>query len=663
MAVKNNKDSLAGTKIQAVSKEGEKPEIGIKTDSTFLDNIIDAGVAQALDLSVLQGFSTVAQTREKIYQLIDTMSQDSTLAAVLETYSEDVCEPNDQGKVVWCESSDADVAKNVNFLLDCLNVDKHSYSWVHSLIKYGDVYLRLYRQSDYEADEKKLFGEGNSQGVKNLNEEILDDSYNKFIDKDKKDAGKTNLKEDVNLQIHAKEDHYVHYAEMVSNPGEIFELTKFGKSVGYVQAPLRVQTNFSSEDATLSASFTKYKVRKSDVNIYPATEFVHGYMEDNSSRTPEEVNIYFDGDLSDLDSTSKIPPLSYKVRRGQSLLYNQFKNWRELSLLENSVLLNRITKSSIIRTVLVEVGDMPKEKVGPYLAKIKSLIEQKSAINTGSSMQEYTNPGPVENNVYLPVHNGQGSITTTQIGGDVDPKKLTDIEHFQDKLFGGLRVPKQFFGITDDSTGFNGGTSLTILSSSYGKAIKRIQNTYCQMLTDVVNLMLLDAGYDSYINKFTLRMQTPVTQEEVDKRTNSDNRIRYVSDVMSQLSDIQDVPSRLKILKSLLSSVVNDPEVIDIIQRQITKLENEAKAAAAKNPVEGEEAGAPDKEEMPEPLPSFGGLAEEGPAPVGEEEIPPAEGSEEITAGAEAAPEEEAAGEESYMPSPAELGVNLVNNK
>ena len=47
----------------------------------------------------------------------------------------------------------------------------------------------------------------------------------------------------------------------------------------------------------------------------------------------------------------------YTVRRGQSLLYNVFKIWRELSLLENSMLLNRVTKSSIIRVVNVEIGD------------------------------------------------------------------------------------------------------------------------------------------------------------------------------------------------------------------------------------------------------------------------------------------------------------------
>jgi hypothetical protein len=67
--------------------------------------------------------------------------------------------------------------------------------------------------------------------------------------------------------------------------------------------------------------------------------------------------------------------LTYTVKRGQSLLYNVYKTWRELTLLENSLLLNRVTKSSIIRIIGVEVGDMPKESVGPHLMGIKNMIE------------------------------------------------------------------------------------------------------------------------------------------------------------------------------------------------------------------------------------------------------------------------------------------------
>ena len=120
-------------------------------------------------------------------------------------------------------------------------------------------------------------------------------------------------------------------------------------------------------------------------------------------------------------------------------------------------------------------------------------------------MNEYTNPGPVENTIYMPVRGEQGSINISQIGGDVNVTGLEDLKYFTNQLFGALRIPKQYLGMTDDETGFNGGTSLALVSSRYAKTIKRIQSTLCNMITDIINLFLLDKGLDNYVNKFQIR--------------------------------------------------------------------------------------------------------------------------------------------------------------
>ena len=285
------------------------------------------------------------------------------------------------------------------------------------------------------------------------------------------------------------------------------------------------------------------------------------------NRTEETVDIFLDSD----DSNST--PLSYTVKRGQSVFYNLYKIWRELNLLENSLLLNRLTKSSIVRILNVEVGDMPKEQVGPHLLGIKNLIEQKTAINTGTSLNEYNNPGPIENNIYVPVHNGQGAISTQEISGDLNVTGLADIDYFKNKYFGSLRIPKQYFGETDDATGFNGGTSLSITSSRYAKMIKRIQNTLIQAITDVINILLIDKNLNSYINKYQLHMQPPTTQEELDRRDNMSTKVGIATDIMNLLDSIEDSDAKLKILKSLLSNIVDDNEIINIIQEQIEKIE------------------------------------------------------------------------------------------
>lgn len=533
-------DSIYGNKIKKVTPEGKESDVGIS--DVMYDNIIQSGINSTLDLSGINSLSQQATTRNEMYNIYDTMCEDGQISAVIKTYAEDATQRNTEGNIVWATSNDSNIAYLINYYIDSLNIDKNIYKWAYSLCKYGDLYIRLYRESEYD---DAIFGKKNR-----------------------------NLTEDVKIKAFKKNDKYAHYVEMVTNPAEMFELTKFGKTVGFIKSPVdgvivRSQNNIDFMNYA-------YKFKRNDITIYPPTEFVHAAIEDNVSRYEESVNIF----LNDSDYDNDNNAYSYTVKRGQSLLSNVYKTWRELQLLEASVLLNRVTKSSIVRLINVEVGDMPKENVAKTLMGIKQMIEQKAAINKGSGMSEYTNPGPIENNVYVPTHDGVGAISTTQIGGDVDVKSLADLEWYLNKLYGSLQVPKNFFSQNDDAAGFNGGQSLTIISSRYAKTVKHVQNILTQLLKDIFNLILLDKGLDSYINNFEVHIQPPVTQEDIDRMENQSTKVQLSRDIMDMLSDIEDAPARLKILKSLMKNIVTDPDIIKELDEQIEL------AIAEKEPVE-----------------------------------------------------------------------------
>lgn len=600
------------------------PETGIDTNKTLLNNIIGAAEIGSLDISSIDALSQSAQNREQSYELIDSMAQDDVIAAVLETYAEDIVQTNDKGNIVWIESDDTKILEYTSWLLESLNVDKHIYQWAYCLVTYGDVYLRLFRKSDVEDD---LLFKNNSR-TKQLNESII-------YPKDPSESTKSKLNEETKVRIYEDNDPYITYVQMVDNPGEMFDLQKFGKTHGYIKTPIRVIQQTTDE---LYNYLTRYKLNQSQVEIFDAMTFVHGCLENTSQRQPETVEIYLDN-LDKNDATVKDSMTSsYSVKRGQSILYNSFRIWRELNLLEMSALLNRLTKSSVVRVLNVDVGDMPKEQVQNFMQRLKEKIEQKIAVNTGNGISEYTNPSPIENTIYVPTHGGQGSINVTTIGGDFDPKSLVDIEYFRDKLFGSLKVPKQFYGFTEDGAGFNGGQSLTILSSRYGKSIKNLQNILAQMITDLINLFLIDRHLDNYVNKFKVRMQEPVTQEELDRRTNTDNRLRYVGDLMGQLNDIDDKAIKLKIYKSLLGNVINDPEIISYIQDYIDTIDTNSNddTKLKLEDTESQDAGF-DLEPKNETLPSD----------IESKELILEADSDE---------------DDSYLPSPDELGLDLTSN-
>ena len=549
-----------GTKINAVPVPDT--EIGVDTANEFFKDIANLGESASIDISSLNTFTQLSQNRETLYQVLDTMAQDSTVAAILEIYAEDTTETNERGEIVWSESSDPNINKYITYLLKSLNVDKNMYKWVYSLCKYGDLYLKLFRHSDFE---DKLFEDSTSKST-------LNEKFSRISDKEPQNEG---INESILLKAYDSEDRLANFIDMVPNPGEMFELTKFGKSYAYLktnQLPTAVQ-----QQNPVISSYYLYKMRKRDLEIYNAVSFVHATLCDDTPRMPEQVQIFYDNDLESDNS------YTYKVNKGQSILYSSYKIWREMMLLENALLLNRLTKSSILRVIEVEVADMPKERVQPYLQRVKTLVEQKTSISDGDRLTEYTNPGPMENNVYVPTRNGVGALNTQQIGGDINVKDIADIDYFKNKFYGSMKIPKQYLGDTDDATGFNGGTSLSIVSSRYAKTVKRIQSAMIQALTDCINILLIDRGLDSYVNKFTLHMQPPVTQEEIDKRDNLSSEMSIVRDILDMTSDIEDPVTKLKILKTLLSQTISNQEVIELVQDEIERLEQEVDEGTADN--------------------------------------------------------------------------------
>ena len=420
---------------------------------------------------------------------------------------------------------------------------------------------------------------------------------------------------------------------MEANPAEHFELTRLGKTCGYITAD--VSTQVMTENNPTQALQLRYAFKKNNIVVDEATEYVHACLEDGASRVPETVNIF----LTD-NTDPEAPQVSYNVRRGRSLLYDAYQAWRLLSLLENSLMLNRLTKSQLIRLITIDVGGMPQEDAIPLMRGLKQQLEQKAALNVAKYIEEYTNPGPIENNIYWTTRNGQGNITIQNIGGEYDPKSLIDVEYYRDKLFGALSMPKQFFGFTGDSAGFDAGKSLSIISAQTAKKIKSVQNALIQALTDAVNLMLLDKQLDRYINRFQLRMTEPITQEELDRRENVSNRIAVATDAWNLIDSIEDPVIALKIKKALLTTTLADSEVIQLVQKQIDQLEVEEE----KSPEMTTSAETEEESEVSVDQP--GSLS----AAIGEDEVE------------ETQPEEPSSPEETILPSAADLGLDFTDN-
>lgn len=251
------------------------------------------------------------------------------------------------------------------------------------------------------------------------------------------------------------------------------------------------------------------------------------------------------------------------------------------------------------RIINTEVGDLGKVQVSQVLRRVKELFDQNDAIKNGENATEFNNTPPIINNIYTATHAGQGAITVSTVGGDINIKDLADYDALVNRYYSSFGIPKAYFGYTADGAGFNGGQSLALISSQYAKGVKEIQNTLIQALTDMINAFLYNRGLKTYWNNFTLKMKAPLTQEEKDYRDSLSNRINAISQLQALFGDIEDKTRKLQILKLLVTTLNYGDELGAVIQEELEATKKAQKEEKAQQEAEAAAEGNEPSAEMP----------------------------------------------------------------
>ncbi len=510
-------------KIKFVKNNNEFSGVPITSDKEDITykQINDIGSGSLLDGEAIATFRRLSSNRQEKYTSYENMLTDATIAAAMEMYADDATQYDPKkGKIIWVEAADPDIAKAANRLIDVLQINEKAWKHIYSLCTYGDLYLRIYREGD-TADYEDILNV--QPGV-------------------------------IRTKVQDTSRPMEEYIEYVEDPSTIYDLQIKDKTSGFVR--MHTTTNTQNANSYIHNSIGVHQVSIDNVDFYDRRSFVHISLAESISRTPEYLAI------SDPENNSTTV---YKVKSGKSILADAYEAAQTVKLLEDSMLLSRLTKSALIRLLQIEVGDMPKPEVENLLRRVKNMIEQKIALNKNNGeARSYNSPGPMENIIYFPTKEGKGAITLNNLGGDVNVKDIADIEYFNNKLLSALKTPKQFLNY-DSPEGLGNGTSLTKISSRYAHTIMRIQSAYKAGITTLLNLFFLDKGLE-YINKFTVKMVSPATIEDIERDEQMSNRINQVSDILNLISEVVDDQGKIDTLVHLLSEYLDLSEIAGIIK-------------------------------------------------------------------------------------------------
>ena len=553
-------------RVRVVPKQTPEDRTSFTNERDSLNNKLNEAIeaGRRIDLSDLLNITTLKGTRNEKYAIFEEMVADGRIGAAVEMYANDTVQYSPDGKIIWVESSDTEVAKYGNKLLEDLNIPENIWSYAYCLWLYGDVYLELFENTSYRNNRPTLLVEP------------------------------TKINPNVRTQVQIAGAKLERYIEKVPNSAEVYDLQYKGKTSGFIRSQDNMENTLENNSYIYSGTIT-------DVDILSPTKFVHICLSPNINRHPEKFKLIKE-EINKKDSQGRIDAsntegsggsLSFVVKSGQSILENVYGAYQTLKLKEESVLLERVTKSSITRVIQVELGDLPESQKRKKLQEIKNQIEQQIQINKqAGTMQSRAGAQPIENIIYTTTKNGKGAISTVNIGGDVDIGNLADVEDSENKVYGALLTPKALLGADMDGTGLSNGGSLTEMNTTYARRIKRGQVAIQSAMKTLINIFALADGLgDKIVNNFEVKLTPIITVEDNRRDELMQTKIRNVNDIMALLDNLEQIDddTKLKMLLEWLGTYLNQQDIVDILDERIKELEKEEKEALANGEVPQQE--------------------------------------------------------------------------
>jgi len=125
--------------------------------------------------------------------------------------------------------------------------------------------------------------------------------------------------------------------------------------------------------------------------------------------------------------------------------------YRQLRLMEEGLMISRLSRSNQNYAIIVDVGDLDGDDALDYLTKYqKRIIRRKYIDNSTGRMSYKYNPLSMMEDIYVPTRQGSGGNVVPLNKGESSSKNIEDIKYFQDKMIYSVGVPKLLIGKETD---------------------------------------------------------------------------------------------------------------------------------------------------------------------------------------------------------------------
>ena len=178
-----------------------------------------------------------------------------------------------------------------------------------------------------------------------------------------------------------------------------------------------------------------------------------------------------------------------------SFLHKGIKSLNQLRMIEDALVIYRLSRAPERRIFYIDVGNLPKVKAEQYLRDVMARYRNKLVYDaaTGEIRDDKKHMSMLED-FWLPRREGGRGTEITTLPGGQNLGELKDVEYFKKKLYNSLNLPPS--RLTDDNKGFNLGKSTEVLRDElkFTKFIGRLRKRFSGIFHDTLKTQLILKG-------------------------------------------------------------------------------------------------------------------------------------------------------------------------
>ena len=263
--------------------------------------------------------------------------------------------------------------------------------------------------------------------------------------------------------------------------------------------PLKIRFIRKAEQTGPNANFPVPLSRNNEpIDIHQAPKIEEYYLYDPNSSIGSNGSISFRNDAKSVKITKDAITYvtSGLVDRNKqtilSYLHKSIKALNQLRMIEDSLVIYRLSRAPERRIFYIDVGNLPKIKAEQYLRDVMNRYRNKLVYNadTGEVKDDRKYMAMLED-FWLPRREGGRGTEITTLPGGQNLGELADIEYFQKKLYKSLNVPSSRIDV--GGGGFNLGRSSEILRDElkFTRFVGRLRKRFSEVFNDMLKTQLI----------------------------------------------------------------------------------------------------------------------------------------------------------------------------